>query len=135
MIKKLSIVLVVILMLSTTVFAAEVKLAWDKNTENDLRGYIVYRSTTAGGPYVQVGDDVLAPTSTFTDVDVEDGTYFYVVTAYDNDGGESGYSNEVSTRIDTTPPAEPQNLLVEAINLAIQSLEKYKEYLGALRIE
>lgn len=135
MIKKLSLVVAMILVFSVTAYSAEVTLAWDKNSESDLAGYIIYRGTTSGGPYIQTGSDVIAPESTFTDVDLADGTYFWVVTAYDNDGNESGYSNEVTKRIDTTSPTPPQNLLVEAINLAIQSLEKYKEYLGVLTIK
>jgi len=141
MIKKLCLVLTVVLMFAAPSISAEIKLAWDANTETDLAGYHVFQSTEAGvyDKTNPIGTIPCGPNDnpccTYTTEDLLDGTYFWVVTAFDNDNNESGYSNEVTKRIDTTPPAQPQNLLTEAINLAIRSLEKYKEYLGSLTIE
>jgi len=133
--KKMLLSMIMMLAMAMPAMAAEVKLAWDANSESDLAGYRVYRGTTAGGPYIQAGDDVRAPLTTFTDAGLADGVFYWVVTAFDEIGNESGYSNEVSQRIDTTPPQPPQNLLKEAVELAIRSLQKYQEYLGALHIE
>lgn len=92
-----------------------VNLDWDDNTESDLEEYAIYRSTTSGGPYVEVDRD---DPSDFLDDTVTNGiTYYYVVSAFDNSGNESGFSNEVDAtpdEPDTTPPAAPTNLAAVA---------------------
>jgi hypothetical protein len=71
-----------------------VVLDWDDNAEPDVDGYYVYRSLESGGPYTQVGSELVAE-STFSDATVSNGTtYFYVVTAVDTAGNESYDSNE-----------------------------------------
>ena len=96
------------LLIAVSAYAAVTNLAWDANTESDLAGYKLYQSTTAGGPYTFVRE-VDQNTLTAATADLPDGTYFFVVTAFDTFGNESGYSNEVSKTDDTTPPAPPQN--------------------------
>jgi len=69
-------------------------LDWDDNTEGDLDGYNVYRSTTSGSGYSQINGSLLS-SSDYTDSSVTNGiTYYYVVTAVDTALQESGYSNE-----------------------------------------
>lgn len=73
-----------------------VMLDWNENSEGDLAGYTVYRSTIAGGPYVPV-NAALLPASSHVDHTVINGiTYYYVVTASDTNANESGYSTEAS---------------------------------------
>lgn len=73
-----------------------VGLDWDDNTEPDLAGYNVLRSTTSGGPYSQINGPLVA-VSDFTDGAAVNGTtYYYVVTAVDNASNESGASAEAS---------------------------------------
>ncbi len=73
-----------------------VMLDWEDNTESDLAGYNVYRTTTSGMMYVQVNESLLS-TSAYIDSDVEVGTlYHYVVTAVDFSFNESNYPYEVS---------------------------------------
>ncbi len=56
--------------------------------------YNVYRSTTSGGQFVKLASRVQGPP--YEDRLVMSGrTYFYVVTAIDQSGHESGYSTEV----------------------------------------
>src|ERR1700690_3926118 len=56
-------------------------------------GYNVYRSTTSGGPFVKLASRV--PEPHYEDRLVVSGrTYFYVVTALDQAGRESGFSTE-----------------------------------------
>lgn len=79
--------------------AQSVTLAWDPNPESNILGYRIYRSTTSGSSYSRLNSS-LATSTSFTDNTVGAGkTYFYVVTAVNSLGLESGYSNQVSTTI------------------------------------
>ena len=61
-------------------------------------GYNVYRSTTAGGPYVPLALNV--DTTAYKDALISGGrTYFYVVTSLDSKGRESKYSEELRVSI------------------------------------
>ena len=72
-----------------------VNLTWADNTESDLAGYFVYRSTTSGSGYALVASGLTL--SAYSDSTVTQGTtYFYVVTAWDQAGNESAASNEAS---------------------------------------
>ena len=73
-----------------------VSLDWDDNTEEDLAGYNVYRSTTSGSGYSVLNCSLLT-SSDYTDSNVVNETaYYYVVTAVDTSSNESGYSSEKS---------------------------------------
>ena len=75
-------------------------LTWDANTESDLAGYKVYRSTTSGtygAPIVAIQGNVTTYQATNLTIGQ---TYYFVVTAYDTSGNESDFSNEASG----TPP-------------------------------
>ena len=71
-------------------------LTWQPSVPNNgvpIAGYNVYRSTVSGGPYVRIAYKV--PDVSYTDTLVNRGrTYFYVVTAVNESGQESRYSNE-----------------------------------------
>lgn len=69
-------------------------LTWD--AVMDAAGYNVYRSPLNGGGWVKVNADVVLDT-TYTDTTVVNSrTYYYVVTALDDAGNESGYSDIAS---------------------------------------
>jgi len=69
-------------------------LDWDDNSDSDLSGYNIYRSTTSGGSYSQLNNQLLT-NSDYTDNGVTNGTmYYYVVTAVDTLSNESRYSVE-----------------------------------------
>ncbi|OQA01453.1 MAG: Pectate trisaccharide-lyase precursor [Planctomycetes bacterium ADurb.Bin401] len=71
-----------------------VSLNWDDNSEEDLAGYNIYRSTTSGSGYVKL-NGLLLSNSDYTDNSVVNNTtYFYVVIAVDTSENESGYSSE-----------------------------------------
>ena len=73
-----------------------VTLNWNDNSESDLDGYNIYRSTTSGSGYAKVNGSLLT-SSAYIDNTVTNGTtYYYVVTALDILGNESNYSNEDS---------------------------------------
>ena len=107
--KKLILTLAILLIPTLCFAATNVTLKWDANTETDLAGYRIYRSLTSGAGYSQVGE-VAAPITEFVDQNIQDGTYFWVATAFDTSGNESGYSNEVTDILDSIAPAPPQNL-------------------------
>lgn len=74
----------------------DVILTW--GASNDAKHYNVYRSQISGGYYGLIGS---TPMLSFTDHNVGPGaTYYYVCTAVDSTGRESGYSNEAQA---TTP--------------------------------
>jgi hypothetical protein len=88
-------------------FAKDYTLAWDANEEPNVEGYKIYYTVDwPGPPYdglhpfyphldspIDVGN---ATEYTLHDLE-EDVVYYIVVTAYDSEGNESGYSNQVST--------------------------------------
>lgn len=83
--------------------AGAVDLDWDDNSEPDLFGYRVQRSTSMGGPYTDISG--LIAVSDFHDAAVVAGTtYYYVVSASDTSGNPSGFSNEDSA-VPTAPMA------------------------------
>ena len=73
-----------------------ISLDWFNNSESDLAGYNVYRSTTSGSNFVKQNAS-LVTFSNYSDSNVVDGTvYFYQVSAVDNTGNESTFSTEIS---------------------------------------
>ena len=94
-------------------------LTWDPNSEKNLQGYNLYWGTESGGPYDQVGGTQEQTTYTVSNL-TEGVRYYFVATAYNTEGVESAYSNEVSgiptagptptptaTPIPTSTPAIP----------------------------
>ena len=88
---------------TSSIAADQTILAWDANTEPDLEGYVVYGKQGSPDPpydYVDTYPEVdladpLNPRAVITDLE-SDLTYYFVVTAYDTEGNESGFSNVVS---------------------------------------
>ena len=85
--------------------AMDVTLKWDPNTESDLAGYKIYFGQTKGGPYTGAGSPIIiyktatgfvATSPEWKVPNLASGTWYFVATAYDTEGLESGYSNEVS---------------------------------------
>jgi hypothetical protein len=99
-----------LLLFSGYLQAKAIELRWDPNSEPDLVGYNVYRSTTPGSGYVRLNPDLVS-TPRFTDETAKLGlTYYYVATAVNSIGIESPFSNEASVEVplfDTEPPLEP----------------------------
>jgi hypothetical protein len=71
-----------------------VNLGWNTSTSSGVVGYNIYRGTVSGGPYTRI-NSALDTTPYDTDSTVTGGqTYYYVVTAVDSAGAESGYSSQ-----------------------------------------
>lgn len=63
-----------------------------------IKSYNLYRSTTSGGPFAKLASQLAGPP--YDDHLVNSGrTYYYVVTAVDQLGRESGFSGEIQARI------------------------------------
>ena len=93
---------------------AQVILTWNANTENDLAGYDLFRSTTSGGPYTQVNGTLIVDTM-YIDTAVSNGTtYYYVLEAVDSTGNMSFSSNEVSA--DPTAPVVGGDIWINEIH-------------------
>jgi len=97
---------------ATFAHSAEVTLVWDPNTAPDLAGYkIYYKTESSGAPYngtgvtegdspIDVGNQTEFTLHSLTD----DVTYFFVATAYDTEGLESDYSEELLYETGNHPP-------------------------------
>ncbi|MER6027262.1 PA14 domain-containing protein [Streptomyces sp. NPDC001851] len=91
----------------------EVTLSWSANTEPDVAGYRVYRSTAwpvTTTPDNLLSGEALLRSTTWTDRPPQTGDrYFYVVTAVDTAGNESAPSgtSEYYTRDETPPTYAP----------------------------
>lgn len=90
---------------------SQVSLSWNANSETDLAGYNVYRSTTSGSGYTKVNGSLVTGTS-FNNTGLTNGTtYYYVVTAVDSSANQSPHSNQASATPEAaTAPAGPADL-------------------------
>lgn len=81
--------------------ATSISMAWDPNTDYNLAGYNIYRSTqSAVFNSVPLNGTTLLTTTTFSDSSVQVGqTYYYVVKAVSTDGSESGPSNQIQVTV------------------------------------
>lgn len=74
-----------------------IEISWEGNTETDLAGYLVYRSTGAG-PFEKIGEMATIPS--YSDRAVEHGkTYRYAVSAIDRTGNESARAAPVEATL------------------------------------
>ena len=107
---------------SSPSYALDVTLAWDANNETDLAGYKIYYKPGASGGQnlanypgkgaaegdspivVPLGSLANAASPEFTVHGLVDNTYYFVATAYNTEGLESGPSNEVYAQGSSTPP-------------------------------
>ena len=86
--------------------AESVTLGWDSNPEPDLEGYVVYRNVGFPGPPYDYSDtlpeddlvDPLHPKATLTGL-TEGNEYYIALTAYNSDGAESNFSNDVCVEV------------------------------------
>ena len=96
---------------ATTVSSSSINLDWADNTDSDLAGYKVYRSTTSDFTPGSANFVKQVTTSAYTDTGLTaDTTYYYKVTAVDTSGNESQPSAQASAKTQqgggTTPPGE-----------------------------
>lgn len=76
--------------------AADVSLAWDPSISPNIAGYKVYVGASSRNYNAPI---TIGNQTAYTVTGLTNGTYYFAVTAFDVDGNESDYSNEVSTTI------------------------------------
>ncbi|MGD1041573.1 MAG: cellulase family glycosylhydrolase [Sedimentisphaerales bacterium] len=74
-----------------------VSLNWNDNSEVDINGYNVYRSTISGGTYTRLNGTLLSNSDYIDYTAVNGTTYYYVVTAVDTSSNESANSSEATS--------------------------------------
>ena len=75
-----------------------VSLTWSSSSSSGISGYKLYRGSASGGPYSLLTSGLSS--TRYTDTNVQSGSsYFYVTTAVDSTGQESGYSGEAKAVI------------------------------------
>ena len=93
--------------------AAKVTLGWDSNPEPDLEGYVIYRNEASPGP--PYDDATTLPEDDLTDplhpevtlTGLKQGQEYHIaLTAYNTEGVESGFSNDVCVEV-VNNTAEP----------------------------
>lgn len=99
-------IIIWLLVLANPVLAADVSLAWDASVTPGIVSHKVYYGN-ASHTYTQ--QITIGNQTTYTVSNLANGTYYFAVTALDNKGNESDFSNEVSTTIG--PPPAPKSPL------------------------
>jgi glycosidase len=109
--------------LTATAGNHQVALTWSASA--GAASYKVYRSPLSGSGYQLVG----SPTGTsYTDTTVENGRlYYYVVTALDSAGNESGWSNEANA-VPYTPVGWAGHLWPPSLTITINANEHQTVY-------
>ncbi len=103
------------------IYSAKVILNWALSKEKDIAGYKIYYGVSSGnyGSYIDVGNR-----TNYTITGLVSGlTYYFVITAYNNNGSESSYSAEVSHKA-TVGIASPSLSQNPAEENALQKVEK-----------
>jgi fibronectin type 3 domain-containing protein len=125
--KKGTVLATIMFLFSVSSYANVVKLAWDKNTESDVAGYNVYRSTLPGVFGAKLNAVLIPHPATvgpvlYTDTTPLNTTYYYVVRAVNQAMLESLNSNQVTAN--PLPPGAPGNLTITGlttVNLFVDS--------------
>jgi hypothetical protein len=99
--------LLTFMIIAGSLFAAQIRISWDPNTETELVGYKVFYGTTSGayGIPINVGN-----TTNYTITGLTAGQSYYVnLKAYDTANNESAFSNEVMGVATDSMPTPPNN--------------------------
>ena len=108
----------------------QVSLTWNASSATDFAFYSLYRSTTSGSNYSLIASNLASPSKLDTSVSVGV-TYYYVITATDLVGYESGFSGETSAVPLPPWPTTPTNVtcVVSNSNLILNWPSNYTGWL------
>ncbi len=94
--------------LAATPSGTTANVAWNANTEPDLRGYVLYRdgriANSGGAPVIEL-DPFILVARTFADTGLPDGTLTYEVYAIDQAGNLSAPSAPAQVTLDNRAPS------------------------------
>ncbi len=93
--------------LTATAQGTGIQVAWNPNTESDLAGYLLYRNgqlVDAVGAVVGDLTPYLLQTTSWSDANLPDGTFVYVLYALDTAGNQSAPSAPAQASLDNHPP-------------------------------
>ena len=83
------------LAVTTPSSATALTISWSANSESDLSGYYVYRSTSSGGSFALLA--TLGAVTTYTNTGLSAATnYYYKIAAYDTSSFESTAGSEAT---------------------------------------
>ena len=114
--------------------------AWDANTESDIAGYNIYYKTDSssvaynGTDAIEGRSPIQIPVTSLKDPENPQYTihglsdtesYFFVITAYDTAGNESGFSNELSY---TPTSSTPENTIPKVTITAPADGSSFNQY-------
>jgi hypothetical protein len=105
--RKLILPIILLLLFTLSCEAGQVTFQWDLSASEPLGtsgGYRLYQSKVSQTYSTTPVATVAAGITTVT-INPSSGTYFWVVTAFDGEGNESGYSNEVTAKVKPGVPA------------------------------
>lgn len=94
----------------------QIYLSWEAPADKDVANYAIYRDADNSGLFIHINT---VPETSYLDSDLDYSiTYTYKVSALDEDGNESDYSNTVSLAPSNRfSPATPQGLAIKAHNI------------------
>ena len=97
-----------LVLLSPDVHSAQVTLGWDANTESSIAGYRIYYGTASRvySNIIDVGNQTWGKVSGLG----EGVNYYFAATAYDFDGNESNFSDEIAYTTPIPPIPSPPDV-------------------------
>ena len=115
---KQILILASLLVFTVPVLAQDINFAWDLSPDDTLLGanggYRLYSSKQSGS-YSGAPALIVRPGTTTGSIARPGlGRYYFVATAFDSEGNESDYSNEVTTIIKPKPPT-----LISVVQIAL----------------
>ncbi len=120
--------------LSGTAATNSISLNWNDNSESDLAGYLVYRSTTSGTGFAPLAENLTQ--SSYADTSIQAGTtYYYIVFAFDTSGNTSPASAQVTATVPAAAAGFFETIAWSAPTAntdgsTLKDLAGYKVYVG-----
>lgn len=101
----------------------QARFRWTKNTEQDFKGYILYRSIENLNNFIVIVETIQ---NEYLDRFLEyDSVYYYYITAKDGAGNESDPSPIISIQpLNIAPPVEPTFLLASGSNIPVVDIKE-----------
>ena len=119
-----------LVLMPSLVHAEQLSLAWTPPTTNvdgsaltDLRDYKLYYGT-ASGSYTSNVTSITQASYTFSNINP--GTYFFVVTAFDTSNNESPVSNELRVVVASTNPDTDGDGIIDTQDCAVSDNTKWR---------